>query len=73
MWSSWSIFASKIQKSYVVRQLAERQVVNCIVLHKDFKGLLKRAGGKLPGDILMLLFSCISVCVCLCFSGVEGS
>lgn len=30
------------------------------MLHKDFKGLLKCAGGKLPGDILMLLFSCIS-------------
>jgi len=51
--SSWSIFASKNIKSYAVRQLEERQVINCLVLHKGFKGLLKCAGGKLPGDILM--------------------
>lgn len=47
----------KIYKSHAVRQLGERQVINCIALHQGFKGLLKCAGGELPGDILMFYFT----------------
>lgn len=62
----------KIKKSYVVRQLRERQVINCLALRKGFKGLLECAGSKLPGEILMLYIS-VSVYVCLCFCGGEGT
>lgn len=40
-----------------VRQLAGSQVVNCIALHRGFKGLLKCAGSRLPGDILIFYLS----------------
>lgn len=50
----------KIQTRYVVRQLGETQVINCIAPHKGFKGLLKCAGGKLPGDVLMFYLATFS-------------